>query len=162
MEEILQSIKRIIADDIDEDEGEEAMLAPEEPEIEGDEEEDILELTDLIEDEPQEVPEMEEISAAEPEPEPEPEPAAEPEPVDPLADILSDEAAAASSSAMDKLKNVPSTPRPRTESPSFRSGTTVEDLVIEALRPMLKEWLDANLPGMVEDMVEREIRRISK
>ena len=30
------------------------------------------------------------------------------------------------------------------------SGKTVEDLVKEMLRPMLKEWLDRNLPPMVE------------
>jgi cell pole-organizing protein PopZ len=29
------------------------------------------------------------------------------------------------------------------------------------LRPMLKDWLDANLPGMVETMVKREIDRIT-
>lgn len=40
-------------------------------------------------------------------------------------------------------------------------GTTVEALVREALRPMLKAWLDANLPEMVESMVAREIARIS-
>ena len=40
-------------------------------------------------------------------------------------------------------------------------GRTMEDVVIEALRPMLKEWLDANLPTMVEAMVAREISRIT-
>lgn len=40
-------------------------------------------------------------------------------------------------------------------------GLTVEALVREALRPMLKAWLDANLPEMVEAMVAREIARIS-
>jgi cell pole-organizing protein PopZ len=42
----------------------------------------------------------------------------------------------------------------------FRSGTTVEDLVVEALRPMLKEWLDAHLPEVVERLVQREIQKI--
>ena len=37
----------------------------------------------------------------------------------------------------------------------------MEDVVIEALRPMLKEWLDANLPTMVEAMVAKEISRIT-
>jgi len=40
-------------------------------------------------------------------------------------------------------------------------GRTMEDVVIEALRPMLKEWLDANLPTMVEAMVAKEISRIT-
>ena len=41
-------------------------------------------------------------------------------------------------------------------------GQTIEDLVKEMLRPMLKEWLDNNLPGIVEAMVAREIERITK
>lgn len=41
------------------------------------------------------------------------------------------------------------------------SGTTLDALVMEALRPMLKQWLDTNLPAIVEDMVQREIDRIS-
>lgn len=43
-----------------------------------------------------------------------------------------------------------------------RSGeTSLEGLVREMLRPMLAEWLDQNLPGMVEDMVQAEIARIA-
>ncbi len=43
-----------------------------------------------------------------------------------------------------------------------RSGeTSLEGLVREMLRPMLSEWLDANLPGMVEKMVRSEISRIA-
>lgn len=37
---------------------------------------------------------------------------------------------------------------------------TVEDLVRELLRPLLKEWLDRNLPPLVEQMVRNEIQRI--
>ncbi len=42
------------------------------------------------------------------------------------------------------------------------NGKTVEDLVKEMLRPMLKEWLDRNLPPMVERHVEREIARLTR
>ena len=43
-----------------------------------------------------------------------------------------------------------------------RSGeTSLEGLVREMLRPMLAEWLDQNLPGMVEKMVQAEIARIA-
>ena len=43
-----------------------------------------------------------------------------------------------------------------------RSGeTSLEGLVREMLRPMLAEWLDRNLPGMVEKMVKAEIARIA-
>lgn len=40
-------------------------------------------------------------------------------------------------------------------------GRTMEEVVLEALRPMLKDWLDTNLPGMVEAMVAKEISRIT-
>jgi len=38
---------------------------------------------------------------------------------------------------------------------------TLEDIVKELLRPMLKDWLDRNLPGMVERLVSREISKIA-
>jgi len=40
-------------------------------------------------------------------------------------------------------------------------GDRVGDLVMEALRPMLKDWLDANLKGIVERAVTKEVKRIS-
>jgi cell pole-organizing protein PopZ len=39
---------------------------------------------------------------------------------------------------------------------------TLEDLVREMLRPMLKVWLDDNLPGIVERLVRAEIERVSR
>jgi uncharacterized protein len=41
-------------------------------------------------------------------------------------------------------------------------GATIEGLMRDMLRPMLKEWLDENLPAVVERMVEKEIARISR
>ncbi|QTD56866.1 DUF2497 domain-containing protein [Parasphingorhabdus cellanae] len=41
------------------------------------------------------------------------------------------------------------------------NGTSLEDLTRDLMRPMLKEWLDENLPKLVEEMVAREIQRIS-
>ena len=41
------------------------------------------------------------------------------------------------------------------------AGRTMEDVVLDALRPMLKEWLDTNLPSLVEAMVAKEISRIT-
>ena len=41
-------------------------------------------------------------------------------------------------------------------------GPRIGDLVQDALRPMLKEWLDANLKGIVERAVTKEVKRISK
>lgn len=44
-----------------------------------------------------------------------------------------------------------------------RSGeTSMEGLLRDMLRPMLKEWLDENLPPLVEQMVAGEIRRITR
>lgn len=42
------------------------------------------------------------------------------------------------------------------------SDMTLEGLVRELLRPMIKEWLDANLPNIVEEKVEAEVQRISR
>jgi uncharacterized protein len=39
------------------------------------------------------------------------------------------------------------------------SEKTIEDMVNEMLRPMLKDWIDQNLPAMVQAIVEREISR---
>ena len=38
---------------------------------------------------------------------------------------------------------------------------TLEQLVKELLRPILKDWLDTNLPGMVERIVREEVERIA-
>ena len=43
-----------------------------------------------------------------------------------------------------------------------QNARTLEDLVREMLRPMLKSWLDENLPGMVERLVRAEIERVSR
>ena len=43
-----------------------------------------------------------------------------------------------------------------------QNARTLEDLVREMLRPMLKAWLDDNLPGMVERLVRAEIERVSR
>jgi cell pole-organizing protein PopZ len=43
-----------------------------------------------------------------------------------------------------------------------QNARTLDDLVREMLRPMLKAWLDDNLPNMVERMVRAEIERVSR
>ncbi|HEX8421518.1 MAG TPA: DUF2497 domain-containing protein, partial [Sphingomonas sp.] len=45
--------------------------------------------------------------------------------------------------------------------PEPDSDGTLEGLVREMLRPMLRDWLDANLPTLVETMVAREIEKIT-
>ena len=41
-----------------------------------------------------------------------------------------------------------------------QNARTLEDLVKEMLRPMLKAWLDDNLPTLVERLVRAEIERV--
>ena len=40
-------------------------------------------------------------------------------------------------------------------------GTSLEDLTRELMRPIIKQWLDQNLPDLVEELVAREIQRLS-
>jgi cell pole-organizing protein PopZ len=42
----------------------------------------------------------------------------------------------------------------------YRGGPTIEDMVREEIRPLLKAWLDANLPPVVERLVRTEIERV--
>ena len=68
--------------------------------------------------------------------------------------IVSPAAVDASRGALDSLSRLLVKPDPQGDG-------TLEGLVRDMLRPMLKEWLDAHLPDMVETMVSREIARIS-
>ena len=43
-----------------------------------------------------------------------------------------------------------------------QNARTLEDLVKEMLRPLLKSWLDDNLPGVVDRIVRAEIERVSR
>ena len=72
--------------------------------------------------------------------------------VDELAELLSSETRAAVDSAFDAL----------TQSVLVQNARTLEDLVREMLRPMLKAWLDDNLPSVVERLVRAEIERVSR
>jgi cell pole-organizing protein PopZ len=42
----------------------------------------------------------------------------------------------------------------------YRSGPTLEDIVRDEMRPIIKAWLDTNLPPMVERLVRDEIERV--
>ena len=196
MEEILQSIKRIIAE-----EGEPAPSGS-----------DVLELTDLLsEDDAKAMGQnqtsrvgslsIEEIMAAPMEPPPPPQPtapeaapaaaptpapatppsavveavapppppptlsapAAPPAPPQTEEPLLSEQTRVSAAAALEALRQVPpaATVSQSSGGMHFRSGETVEDLVLEALRPMLKDWLDEQLTKIVERLVEKEIRRVS-
>lgn len=68
--------------------------------------------------------------------------------------LVSPNAEVASRSALDALSAL-------IVRPEVNGTDTLEGLVREMLRPMLKEWLDANLPQVVEGLVSKEIARIS-
>jgi len=46
--------------------------------------------------------------------------------------------------------------------PLGAGAVTIEQMIREMLRPMLKDWLDENLPSVVERLVEKEIERVSR
>ena len=70
--------------------------------------------------------------------------------------LVSDETFAGSAAALSQLSR---TIRRDKDFP-LGGGRMVEDLVREALEPMLKEWLDANLQTIVERLVRQEIERM--
>jgi hypothetical protein len=74
------------------------------------------------------------------------------------AAIISAETARATRDAFSALKH--QAPRTHVDGPVLRSGISLEDLVIEALRPYLADWLEHNLPSLVRQLVEKEIRRL--
>ena len=71
--------------------------------------------------------------------------------------LLSDVAALAAATAFGRLASAPRTRR----EPPLVGGRPLDDIVREMLRPLLQTWLDENLPGIVERLVQAEIARIS-
>jgi uncharacterized protein len=125
---------------------------PEPPVME--EDADVLELTEMVATKP-----ADDFSKAEPDVmfrEPEPMPAPAPRYSAPVSSrdeqIMSQQATSAVSAAFGSLTNT-----------MFSSeGKTVDDIVREMMRPMLKAWLDDNLPSLVERLVRSEIERVSR
>jgi len=75
---------------------------------------------------------------------------------DPVETIIQGEVEEATQSAFASLASVV-----EKKDDVVTSGPAIGDLVKEALQPMLKEWLDKNLKGIVERSVAKEIKRIS-
>jgi cell pole-organizing protein PopZ len=77
--------------------------------------------------------------------------------------LVGDAAASASASAFDVLAasaQSAAAAHPPIALPA--AGRTLEDLTGELLRPLLKTWLDENLPDIVRDCVDEEVRRIAR
>lgn len=192
MEEILASIRRIISEDDEEggeeapvaeavaDEPAEASAEapadePAEPPAAADDD-DVLELTEEIQDDGTVASlgedDVEMIDAGDEEPgaaeaddamaPPSPESVAGPTapPIGPEAGLVSTPAASAATATFAGLASV--VENDRLSGAAGIGGRTVEDLVKEVVRPIVKEWLDANLPALVERLVSREIDRMSR
>jgi uncharacterized protein len=162
MEEILASIRRIIAEDGDQTAPAAAPTAPPPPAAPppapAARHEEILELTEVVEPEPA-APEP----PVAPEMPPPPAPVRDPDPL-PIESgdrLVSDEAAAASMAALSQLNQLGGRSEQRMSDIPLGDGQrSIEDLVREMLRPLLKEWLDSNLPHLVERVVQEEVGRI--
>jgi cell pole-organizing protein PopZ len=183
MDDILASIRKIISDDearaqvsnqqhAAQPSGRPAVTPPRigpegQPKLHGAGRDDVLLLTDLIEEPksavvppPIPLPRIDPVRAAEmPQPSIEPARSADPS-------LVGGGAAGSAASAFARLNQAvqASVPPPAAANPgpALASGKTVEELVKETLRPMLKEWLDQNLPQLVERYVEREIVRLTR
>jgi len=144
MEEILASIKKIIAEDgdtaVSEPDARSRRRRPEpaEPLSELSAADDILELTDQCE--PQSV--HDEAVQIE----------------DDAKPIASDETIKASQATLAALSAIAN---PVDQVGNADDAHPLEGLVREMLRPLLKEWIDENLPTLVEEMVAREIAKIT-
>ena len=188
MEEILASIRRIISEDDIDDAKSNDTAVEEGVEEEND---DVLELTDVVEDEEpvqeiepaeEEAPQSQddidtlfdeadlsntddEIELVEEEEEESPtEVAAEVTPlpiaaVAPEGSILDQAPATAATGSLSGLVAMVDAAH---GTPIGNGNRTIEDLVKEVMRPMIKEWLDDNLPALVERVVRREVERLSR
>lgn len=185
MEEILSSIRRIINEDEDEGAPEAEAEAAAEPAPEAeevgqddvdalfdeapatDEADDVLELTDMVEDADEGsdplamdddlmiVDREDDVAEVAPEPEPEPEIDFDAlEGGEEEGGIMGEQPAAAAMGSFHTLADQIRI--------SEEEGRTLEGVVRAMLRPMLKEWLDANLPGIVDEKVQAEIDRVSR
>jgi uncharacterized protein len=125
--------------------------------------EDILDLTEQMAEAEQPsfqtIDGQSDVIFADPHPEPPPPRMAEPPraytpppAADPAERLMSNSTSAAVDSAFNSLA----------QTVLVQNARTLEDLVREMLRPLLKSWLDDNLPGMVERIVKAEIERVSR
>ena len=155
----------VAQDDIDEMFSAEAAVE-EELSSEAEADEDIVELTEIV-DEPAEEnfdEVLEDVSAEEPpedvvapmpEPEVEPEPAIVEDVINKIdEEVLSNSAQEVASSAFSQLAK---------KAAVDRTGLiSIEDIVREEMRPILRTWVDDHLPKMLERLLQEELDKIAK
>jgi cell pole-organizing protein PopZ len=78
-------------------------------------------------------------------------------PLPPQLTLVAPEAVAATAVSVGALMQTLATQR---STAVHRGGPTIEDLVREEIRPLMKEWLDTHLPPLVERLVRAEIERV--
>ncbi|WP_439816270.1 DUF2497 domain-containing protein [Zavarzinia sp. CC-PAN008] len=182
MEEILASIRRIISEEGDDPDSTTVKLAkpepvdepappaappppapppPSPPRAEEPPMDDVLTLTDLVGDDGSVTSlDPDPVDDWPPEPEPPPPPRYDPPPRPAPASrdrLTSPGTAAMASAAFGEISSRLGMPR----SGRGGGGRTVEELVEDVVRPMLQQWLDENLPELVERLVAEEIQRLS-
>ena len=127
MEDILASIKRVIAE-----EKELRSTAPDDA-APSDPDEDVLELDQSMEEHEAPAPVLEDLGPP----------------------LLDENAADSTRGRLEELTSVAASAPPPPQ------GNPLEDMLREMLRPVLKQWLDENLPRIVDEHVKREISRIT-
>lgn len=168
MEEILSSIRRIIA----EDESVEERSAPGAPARSGPtpaEPNEVLELTEIVAEPsprpaspPAPPPSAAAMRPVEPAPPPQPEPARHEWSATPAAvdeSLISAEAAKASAQALARLTRAGSVDERKTPT---GANVTMEKFLTDLLTPLLREWLDRHLPEIVEHVVEQEVKKLAR
>jgi cell pole-organizing protein PopZ len=163
MEEILASIRKIISDETPpaaEPVAAKATVAPQE---------DVLELTQMVQDDGSilDVSAPKEQEAPLPPPSPAPAPRVSAAPLPPASEsLVSAPTASSAASALSSLANTVEIERlssaPNTATFIGNGSRTLEDMVVELMRPLLKDWLDKNLPAVVERLVQKEIEHIAR
>jgi cell pole-organizing protein PopZ len=174
MEEILASIRRIISEDTDAGKGQAAAPAAPAPEPAAPAAaappppappkpqaapppppNEVLELTEMVGDDGN-VTDVAETK-----------PSAPPPPPKPAADeddkLVSSQAATAAAGALAGLAAASRKPESSGNLMGLgNGGMTLEEIVRSEMRPILKAWLDDHLPPLVERLVQREIKRITR
>lgn len=163
MEESLASIRRVLSED---EEAEAEAKAPAEPEPE--EEMDMAAAMEEMEPEPEPEPAPAPAPVATPSPAPEPEPtlnenileltqqmiAQAPPDIGAGESILS---TATSQDSTDALQELAKALLSKRDIAIGNRDMTLEGLIREIFRPLLREWLDQNLPYLIERLVKKEI-----
>lgn len=150
-EEILESIRQAVAEGAaagEPDDGEDSTAAQGEPSPEVDEgDSEILDLTQEIREDGSVVDTQTGATIAQASGD------------EPKRSLIGEETESASAAAFAALAESIAELRSQQEE---KSGKTIEEAAKEIMRPMIKDWLDANLPDIVERLVEREVERLSR